>query len=238
MKEVAPVDQSAEEGPRGTSTDPTSSPSCPPDIFQSPPPYSPSIVPLHSSPPTISPITISPNIPIRVEYLPDSVTVPSPIFLLQGYSSVLTRSSTSISMSQTFSTTTNPTTISLPDQNVSHLASLSRPTPILGSFSISPQTLSDSYPSNFSSLDILPPLSSSIIHDQVMSSCSFAPSIVISPSSLTSSPSHITLPLQANLEVVIWSRENYHGGVFLGVDPQGKGGEIQGSFLHPLLILV
>ena len=154
---------------------------------------SPSIVPLHSSPPTISPITISPDIPIRVEYLPDSVTVPSPIFLLQGYSSsVSTHRSTCVSMSQTFSTITNPTTISLPDQNVSHLAFLSRPTPILGSFSISPQTLSDSYPSNFSSLDVLPPLSSSIIHDQVMSSCSFAPSIVVPPSSLTSSPSHNT----------------------------------------------
>ena len=138
MKGAAPVDQSAEEGPKGTSTDPTSSPSCPPDISQSPPPYSPLIVPLHSSP-TISPITISPDIPIRVEYLPDSVTVPSSIFLLQGYSSpVSTLSSTSVSMSQTFSTITNPTTISLPDQNVSHLASLSRPTPILGSFSISP----------------------------------------------------------------------------------------------------
>ena len=79
-KGVAPVDQSAEEGPKGTSTIPTSSPSCPPDISQSPPPYSPSIIPLHSSPPTISPITISPDIPIRVEYLPDSVTVPSPFF--------------------------------------------------------------------------------------------------------------------------------------------------------------
>ena len=192
-KGEAPVDQSAEEGPKGTSTNPTSSPSCPSDISQSPPPYSPSIVPLHNSPPTISPITISPDIPIRVEYLPDSVTVPSPIFLLQGYSSpTSTLSSPSVSTSQTFSTITNPTTISLPDQNVSHPSSLSRPTPILGSLSISPQTLSDSDPPNFSSLDILPPLSSSIIHDQVLSSCLFAPSIVIPPSSLTSSSSHNT----------------------------------------------
>ena len=189
----APADQSAEEGPKRTSTVPTSSPSCPSDISQSPPPYSPSIVPLHSSPPTISPITISPDIPIRVEYLPDSVTVPSPIFLLQGYSPPMpTLSSTLVSTSQTFSTITNPTTISLPDQDVSYPVPLLRPTPILGSFSISSQTLSDSYPSNFSSLDVLPPLSSSIIHDQVLSSCSFAPSIVIPPSSLTSSPFHNT----------------------------------------------
>ena len=173
MKGRAPGDQFADEGPKGTSTIPTSSPSCPPDISQSPP-YSPSIVPLHSSPPIISPITISPDIPIRVEYLPDSVTVPS-IFLLQGYSSPMsTLSSTSVSTSQTFSTITNPTTISLPNQNVSYLASLSRSTPILGSFSISPQTLSGSYPSNLSSLDILPPLSSSIICDQVfLLFCSF-----------------------------------------------------------------
>ena len=96
-----------------------------------------------------------------------------------------TLSSTSLSTSHTFST-------SLPDQDVSYPASLPRPTPILGSFSISAQTLSDPYPSNSSSLDVLPPLSSSIIHDQVLSSCSFAPSIVISPSSLTSSSFHNT----------------------------------------------
>ena len=193
MEGAAPVDQSAEEGPKGTFTNPSSSPSCPPDISQSPPHYSPSIVPLYSSPPTISPITISPDIPIRVEYLPDSVTVPSPIFLLQGYSpSMSTLSSTSLPTSQTFSTTTNPTMISLPDQDVSHPVSLPRPTPILGSFSISPQTLSDPYPSDSSSLDVLPPLSSSIIHDQVLSSCSFAPSIVIPPSVLTSSSFHNT----------------------------------------------
>ena len=87
MKGEAPADQSAQEGLKGASTDPTSSPSCQSDISQSPPPFSPSTVPLYNSHPTISPITISPDIPIRVEYLPDSVSVPSPIFLLPGYSS-------------------------------------------------------------------------------------------------------------------------------------------------------
>ena len=67
-KGEAPVSQSAEEGPIGTSTDPTASASCPPDISQSPPPYSPLTVPFYNSPPTISPITISPDIPIRVEF--------------------------------------------------------------------------------------------------------------------------------------------------------------------------
>ena len=203
MRGEAPMDQSAEEGLKGTSTNPTSSPSCPPDISQSSPPYSPLTVPLYNSPPTISPITIPLDIPIRVEYLPDCVSVPSPIFLLQGYSSPTpTLSSTSVSASQTFSTITNPTTINLSDQNVPHLASLSKPTHILGSFSISSQTLSDSYPSNFSSLDVLPPLSSSIVHDQVMSSCSFAPSIVVPPSSLASSSSHNTSFPRKSL--VIW----------------------------------
>ena len=103
-----------------------------------------------------------------------------------------TLSSTSLSTSHTFSTITNPTTISLPDQDVSHPASLPSPTPILGSFSVSPQTLSDPYPSDSSSLDVLPPLSSSIIHDQVMSSCSFGPSIVIPPTVLISPPFHNT----------------------------------------------
>ena len=39
---------------------------------------------------------------------------------------------------------------------------------------------------------MLPPLSSSIVHNRVMSSYSFAPSIVVPPSSLTSSSSHNT----------------------------------------------
>ena len=95
MEGIARVDQSAEEGPKGTFTNPTLSPSYPPDISQSPP-YSPSVVPLYNSPPTISPITISPDIPIKVDFLSDSIPVPSPIFLLQGYpSSPFTLSSTS-----------------------------------------------------------------------------------------------------------------------------------------------
>ena len=192
MKGEAPVDQSAEEGLKGSSTKSGSSPSCLPNISQSPPPFSLLTVPFYNSPPTISPITISSDISIRVEYLPDSVSVPSLIFLLPGYSSpTSTFSFTSVSASQTFSTVTNLTTINLSDQNMPHLASLSKPTPILGSFSISPQTLSDSYPSNFSSLDVLPPLSSSIVHI-VMPSCSFAPSIVVPPPSLTSLSSHNT----------------------------------------------
>ena len=224
MKGEAPADQSAEEGLKGTSTKSASSPSCLPDISQSPPLFSPSIVPLYNSP-TISPITISPDIHIRVEYLPDSVSVPSPIFLLPGYSSpTSTLSSTSVSASQTFSTVTILTTINPSDQNIPHLTSLSKPTPILGSFSISPQTLSDSYPSNFSSLDVLPPLSSSIVHDQVMPSCSFAPSIVVPPSSLTSLSSHnTTFPQKSRGGRLVKGKSSW-GHSPRGRSPRGRRG--------------
>ena len=238
MEGEAPVDQSAKEGPKGTSTDPTSSFSCPPDISQSPPPYSPSIIPLYSFPPTISPITISPDIPIRVEYLPDSVTVPSPICLLQGYSSSMSiLNSTSLSTSHTFSTITKPITISLPDQDVSLPASLPRSTPILGSFSISPQTLSYPYPSDSSSLDVLPPLSSSIICDQVLSSCSFAPSMVIPPSVLTSSPFHNTsFPRKSRGGHLVKGKSSW-GHSPRSRPPRGRR-VTQGFFRHLLLISV
>ena len=135
-----------------------------------------------------------------------------------------TLSSTSVSTAQTFSTITNPTTVSLFDQNVSHLASLSRPTPILGSFSISPQTLSDPYPSNSSSFDVLPPLSSSIIHDQVLSSCSFAPSIVVPPSNLTSSPFHNTsFPRKSRGGCLVKGKSSW-GHSPRGRSPRGRRG--------------
>ena len=89
---------------------------------------------------------------------------------------------------------TNPTTTSLSGQNVSHSVPFYRPTPILGSFSIPSWTLSDPCPSDSLSLDVLPPLSSSITYDQDLPSCSFSPSIVIPPYVLTSPPFHNTSP--------------------------------------------
>ena len=193
MEGVAPVDQSAEERPKGPFTDSTPTPSCPPDVSQSPPSYSPSVIPLYNSPPTISPVTSSSDIPIKVEYLSDPIPVPFPIFLLQGYpSSTSTLSSTSLSTSQIFTTITNPTITSLPGQDVSHSVPLSRSTPIFASFSIPSQTLSDPCPSDSLSLDVLLPLSSSITYDQDLPSFSFTPSIVIPPSVLTLPLSHKT----------------------------------------------
>ena len=119
MEEIAPMDQSAEERPKEAFANSTPSPSCPPDISQSPPPYSPSVVLLYSSSPTISAVTSSPDIPIKVGYLSGSIPVPSPVFLLQGYpSSTSTLSSSSLSTSQTFSTMTNSTMTSLSGQAV------------------------------------------------------------------------------------------------------------------------
>ena len=216
---VAPVDQSAEERPKWTFTDPTLSSSCPPDISQSPPPYSPSVVPLYSSPPTISSVTISPDIPIKVEYLPDSISVPSPIFLLQGYSSSMsTLSSTSLSTSQTFSTITNPTITSLPGQDVSHSVPLPRPTP----FSVSSRTLSDPCPSDSSSLDVLPPLSSSIIYDQDLPSCSFTPSIVIPPSVLNLPPFYNTSSSKKSRGGHLVKGKSSWGHSSRGRPPRGK----------------
>ena len=226
MEGVAPVGQSAEERPKGTFTNPTLSPSCPPDISQSPPPYSPSVVPLYSSPPTISPVTISPDIPIKVEYLPDSISAPSPIFLLQGYSSSMsTLSSTSLSTSQTFSTITNPTITSLPGQDVSHSVPLPRPIPILGSFTVSSWTLSDPCPSDSSSLDILPPLSSSIIYDQDLPSCSFTPSIVIPPSVLTLPPFHNTSSSKKSRGGHLVKGKSSRGHSSRGRPPRGRRGK-------------
>ena len=107
----------------------------------------------------------------------------------------------------------------------------------LGSFSVSPRTLSDPYPSDSSSLDIPPPLSSSIICDQVLSSCSFAPSIVTPSSPLTLSPFHNTSPSKRSRGGHL-AKGKSSRGVLLGVDLQGEGGETQGSLPHLLLILV
>ena len=224
-EEVAPLDQSAEERPKGTFTNPTLSPSCPPDISQSPPPYSPSVIPLYSSPPTISPVTSSPDIPIKVEYLSDPISVPSPIFLLPGYPSFMsTLSSTSLLTSQTFSTITNPTITSLSGQDVSHSVPLSRPTPILGSFSIPSQTLPDPCPSKPLSLDVLPPLSSSITYDQDLPSCSFTPSIVIPPSVLTLPPFHNTPSSKKSKGGHLVKRKSSRGCSPTSRPPRGRRG--------------
>ena len=226
MEGVAPVDQSAEGRPKGPFTNSTLTHLCPLDVSQSLPSYSPSVISLYSSAPTISPVTSSSDIPSKVEYLSDSIPVPSPIFLLQDYpSSTSTLSSTSLSTSQILTAITNPTITSLPGQDVSHSVPLSRSTPIFGSFSIYlPRLLSDPCPSDSLCLDVLPPLSSSITYDQDLPSCSFTPSIVIPPSVLTLPLSHNTSSSKKSRGGHLVKGKSSRGCSSKGRSPRGRRG--------------
>ena len=132
MEEAAPVDQSDQERPKGPFTDSTPSPSYSHDVSKPPPPYSPPVIPLHSSSSIISLITNSPDIPIKVEYLSDPIPVPSPLFLLPHYSSPISTSSfTSLSTSQVSTIITNSTITSFSNQDAPHSVPLPRSTPSL-----------------------------------------------------------------------------------------------------------
>ena len=176
MEGAAPVDQSAQESPKGPFTDSTPTPSYSHDVSKPPPPYSPLVIPLLSSPSTISPVTNSPDIPIQVEYLSDPIPVPSPPFLLPGYSSpISTPSFTSLSTSHVSIIITNSTITSFSSQDAPHSVPLPRSTPIIGSLSLPSQTLIDPCPS---------------------SSYSSVPSKVIPSSDPTLPPSYNTLSLR------------------------------------------
>ena len=121
MEGVAPVDQSTQESPKEPFTGSTPTPS-----------YShvskpPSIISLHSSPSTISPVTNSPDIPIKVEHLSDPIPVPSPLFLLPGYSSPISIPSSS----QVCTIITNTTITSFSSKDAPHSVPLPRSTPII-----------------------------------------------------------------------------------------------------------
>ena len=174
MEGAVPVDQSAQERPKGPFTDSTPTLSYSHNVSK-PPPYSPLVIPLYSSPSIISPVTYSPDIPIKVEYLSDPIPVPSPLFLLPGYSSISTPSSTSFSTSQVSTIISNTTITSFSSQDVPHSVLLPRSTPIIGSLSLPSQALIDPCPS---------------------SSYSSVPSKVISPSVPTLPPSYSTLSLR------------------------------------------
>ena len=176
MEGVAPVDQSAQERPKGPFTDSTPTPSYSHDVSRPPPPYSPPVIPLYSFPSTISPVTNSPDILIKVEYLSDPIPVPSPLFLLPGYSSpISTPSSTSFSTSQVSTIITNTTITSFSSQDAPYSVLLPRSTLIIGSLSFPSQALIDPYSS---------------------SSYSSVPSKVISPSVPTLPSSYSTLSLR------------------------------------------
>ena len=162
------MDQSIQERPKGPSTNSTPTHSYSHDL-KPPSPYSPPVIPLHSSPFTISPVTSSPNIPIKVEYLSDPIPVPSLLFLLPGYSCpTSTLSSTSLSTSQVSTFITNSTISSFTSQDAPQSVPLPRSTPIIGFLSLPSQTLIDICPSSSCSsvpskviLSTVPTLSSS-----------------------------------------------------------------------------
>ena len=131
-------------------------------------------------------ITIPPDIPIKVEYLPDSIPVPSLIHF-PGYStSTSTPSSSSISTFYTPHVTDSPALASPSGQEVSNSVPPFRPTPIIGSLSIPSQSVTNPYSFSSFAFDMLPPLSSSVTYDKNLPSCSFATPKVIFPFTSTS----------------------------------------------------
>ena len=68
-----------------------------------------SVVPTFNFPSMVPSISTPPDVPIKVEYLSDPISVPSPLFHLQGYSaSISTSSSSSISTSHIPNVTNSP----------------------------------------------------------------------------------------------------------------------------------
>ena len=194
MEGTAPVDQSPQERPKGPSTDSTST--IPYSSYVSKPSSlcSPPIVSTFNSPSVVSSITTPPDIPIKVEYFSDSISVPFPLFHLQGYSaSISTPGSSSISTFHIPNIANSPALANLSNQDVSHAVPLFRSTPIIGSLSVSSQPLANPYPSSSFSFDMLPPLSSSITHDQNLPSCSYVTPKIIPPFTSISPASSNTL---------------------------------------------
>ena len=187
MVGAVPVDQSPQERPKGPSTDSTSTLPYSYDVSNPSPPSSSPVVSTLNSPSEVPSITIPPDIPIKVEYLPDPIPVPSPLFHFPGYStSTSTPSSSSISTFYSPHVTSSPSLANPSGQEVSHSVPPFRPTPIIGSFSTPFQFWANPYPSSSFSFDMLPPLSSSITHDQNLPSCSFVTPKIITPFTFTS----------------------------------------------------
>ena len=227
MEEAAPVVQSPQERPKGSSTDSTSTLPYSYDVSKPSSPCSSSVVLTLNSPSVTPSVTTPPDIPIKVEYLSDAISVPPPLFHLQGYSSFTsTPSSSSISTLHVPNVVDNPVLTNLSGQDVPHSVPIFRPTPIIGSFSMSSQTLADPCPSSSLAFDMLPPLSSSITHDQNLSSCSFVTPKIIPPLVSTSPMLCSTLfPRKPRGGCPV--RENPQGGTLPGVNlKEAEGGAL------------
>ena len=218
MEGVTPVDQSPQERPKGPSSDSTCTIPYSYDVSNLSSPCSSSVVPTFNFPSMVPSITTSADVPIKVEYLSNPISVPSPLFHFPGYStSTSTPSSSSISTFYTPHVTNSPALAYPSNQDVSHPVPLFRPTPIIGSLSISSQSLANPYPSSSFSFDMLSPLSSCITHDQNLPSCSFITPKIIPPFTSTSpASSSILSPRKPR------GRQLVRGKSSRGCSPRGK----------------
>ena len=187
MEGAAPVDQSPQERPKGPSTDSSSILPCSYNVSNPSSPSSSPVVSTLNSPSGVPSITIPPDIPIKVEYLPDPIPVPSPLFHFPGYStSTSILSSSSTSTLYTPHVTDSPALANPSGQEACHSVPPIKSTPITGSLSIPSQSRANPYSSSSFSFDMLPPLSSSVSCDQNLPSCSFVTPKIISPFTSTS----------------------------------------------------
>ena len=224
MEGAAPVDQSPQEKPKGPSIDSTSTLPYSYDVSKPSSPCSPPVVSTFNSPFMVPSITTPPDIPIKVEYFSDPISVPSPLFHLQGYSaSISTPSASSISTFHIPNVANSPALANPSNQDVSHPVPLFRSTPIIGSLSVSSQPLAIPYPSSSFSFDMLPPLSSSITHDQKLPSCSFVTPKIIPPfTPISPASSNILSPRKPR------GRQPVRGKSSRGHSPSGKSPRGQG----------
>ena len=190
---AALVDQSPQERPKGPSTDSSSTLPYSYNVSNPSSPSSSPVVSTLNSPSEVPSVTIPPDIPIKVEYLPDPIPVSSPLFHFPGYStSTSIPSSFLISILYTPHVTDSPALANPSGQEASHSVPPFKPTPIIGSVSIPSQSLANPYSSSSFSFDMLPPLSSSVTYDQNLPSCSFATPKIIPPfASISPVPSSI-----------------------------------------------
>ena len=127
MEGPAPVDQSPQERPKGSSTDFTSVLPYSHDVSK-PSSLCSSQVVLTLNSPSVTPcVTTPPDIPIKVEYLSNPISVPPPLFHLQGYSSsTSTPSFSSISTLHVPNVADQPVLTNLSGQDVPYSVPLFR----------------------------------------------------------------------------------------------------------------
>ena len=224
MEEAAPVDQSSQEIPKGSSVDSTSTLPYSNNVSKPSSPCPSPVVLTPNSPSVIPYVTTPPDIPIKVEYLSDPISVPPPLFHLPRYSSsASTPSFSSVSTLHVPNVAYNTTSANFSGQDVSYSVPLFRSTPLIGSFSVPSQTMTNPCSSSSLSFAMLPPLSSSITHDQNLPSCSFVTPKIIPPFVPTSPTSHRTLSPRKSREGCPVKGKSSRECSSKGKSPRGQG---------------